>query len=137
MTIAVNTSFLLKDYPEGYRYFIYETFSRIVKNHPEHIFVFISDRPHDEYIITGENVKSVVAGPAANHPLLWKYWYDIKIPSLLQKYKADVFVSCNGFCSLRTKVPQCLLLHDLAFLHYPSHGKKSHFHFYKKYMPKF
>lgn len=137
MTIAVNTRFLLKDYLEGNGYFVHETFSRIVRNHPEHLFVFIFDRPYDERFVFGQNVKPIVAGPAARHPLLWKYWYDIKIPAVLRKYKADVFVSCDGFCSLRTKVPQCLVVHDLAFLHYPSFTKKSCLLFYKKYTPKF
>jgi glycosyltransferase involved in cell wall biosynthesis len=48
-----------------------------------------------------------------------------------------VFVSCDGFCSIHTKVPQCLVLHDVAFLHYPSFIKKSHLLFYKRYTAKF
>jgi len=78
-----------------------------------------------------------VAGPPARHPLLWKYWYDVKIPAVLKKYAADVFVSADGFCSLITKVPQCIVVHDLAFLHYPSHMKRSHLFFLKKYTPKY
>ena len=137
MIIAVNTRFLLADYPEGYGNFIYETFKRITQQHPEHEFIFIFDRPYDERFVFGKNVKAVFTGPAARHPLLWKLWYDIKVPVVLRKYKADVFVSCDGFCSLRTKVPQCLVVHDLAFLHYPAAIKKSHLLFYKRYTPKF
>lgn len=137
MRIAVNTRFLLNDYLEGYGYFLFETFKRITQNHPEHEFIFIFDRPFDERFVFGKNVKAVVTGPAARHPLLWKFWYDVKVPVILRKYKADVFVSCDGFCSLTTKIPQCLVLHDLAFLHNPSFIKKSHLLFYKKYTPKF
>jgi glycosyltransferase involved in cell wall biosynthesis len=137
MRIAVNTRFLLHDYLEGYGYFIYETFRRITANHPEHEFIFIFDRPFDERFVFGKNVKAVVTGPPARHPLLWKLWYDLRVPSILKKYKADVFVSCDGFCSLTTKLPQCLVLHDLAFLHHPSFIKKSHLLFSKKYTPKF
>lgn len=137
MRIAVNTRFLLKEYLEGYGYFIYETFRRIVHNHPEHEFIFIFDRAYDPKFVFAENIKPVVIGPPARHPLLWKLWYDIKIPSALKKYKADVFVSCDGFCSLGTNVPQCMVLHDLSFLHYPAFNKKSHTIFYKRYTPKF
>jgi len=137
MVIAVNTRFLINDYLEGYGYFISETFKRIVINQPHHEFIFIFDRPFDKRFLFAPNVKAVVARPAARHPLLWKYWYDFKIPAILKKYKADVFVSCDGFCSLNTKVPQCLVIHDLAFLHYPSFINKSHFLFYKKYTPQF
>ncbi|MBS1919950.1 MAG: glycosyltransferase family 4 protein [Bacteroidetes bacterium] len=137
MRIAVNTRFLLKEYLEGYGYFIYETFNRIVRHHPEHEFIFIFDRPFDQKFIFAGNVKPVVIGPPARHPILWKFWYDVKIPVVLKKYKADVFVSCDGFCSLRTDVPQCLVLHDLSFIHFPAFNKKSHVLFYKRYTPKF
>jgi len=137
MKVAVNARFLLTDYLEGYGYFIYETFKHIIKNHPEHEFIFIFDRPFDKRFLLSSNVKAIIAGPPARHPLLWKLWYDIKVPAVLRKFKADVFISCDGFCSLTTKVPQCLVVHDLAFLHYPSFTKKSHLFFYKKYTAKF
>jgi glycosyltransferase involved in cell wall biosynthesis len=137
MKIAVNTRFLLNDYLEGYGYFIYETFKRITRNNPEHEFIFIFDRPFNKRFIFSSNVKPVVTGPPARHPLLWKIWYDLKVPSVLRKYNADVFVSCDGFCSLSTKVPQCLAVHDLSFLHYPAFIKRSHLLFYKRYTAKF
>jgi glycosyltransferase involved in cell wall biosynthesis len=137
MKIAVNTRFLLDEYLEGYGYFIYETFLRITKNHPDHEFIFIFDRPFDKRFVFGSNVTAVVTGPPARHPLLWKIWYNVKILAILRKYKADVFVSCDGFCSLTTKVPQCLVIHDLAFLHFPAFIKRSHLRYYKKYTPKF
>jgi len=137
MTIAVNTRFLRDDYLEGYGYFVFETFLRIVKDHSDHQFIFIFERAFDQKFVFAENVKAVVAGPPARHPLLWKYWYDVKVPAILKKYKAAVFVSCDGFCSLSTSVPQCLVVHDLSFLHYPSSIPKSHWLFYKRYTPRF
>ena len=137
MRIAVNTRFLLNDYLEGYGYFVYETFKRITQNHPEHEFIFIFDRPFDQRFIFSSNIIPVVASPPARHPLLWKWWYNMKVPIILKKYKAGLFVSADGFCSLNTIVPQCLVVHDLSFLHYPSFIKKSHLVFYKRYTPKF
>lgn len=137
MTIAVNTRFLLNEYLEGYGNFIAETFSRLAKKYPEHKFIYIFDRAYNAAFITAENITAVVTGTAARHPLLWQYWYNYKIPAVLKKYKADVFVSPDGFCSLRTKVPQCLVVHDLAFLHHPDYMIKSHAVFYKKNTAKF
>lgn len=137
LKIAVNTRFLLYENLEGYGYFLQEVLKRLVKDHPEHQFIFIFDRPFHPAFITSDNIIPVVAGPPARHPLLWKWWYDIKIPAVLKKYKADVFLSCDGFCSLTTKVPQCLVVHDLAFLHYPTFIKRSHLFFYKRYTPEF
>ncbi|MFI5128551.1 MAG: glycosyltransferase family 4 protein [Chitinophagales bacterium] len=137
MIIAVNTRFLATDYLEGYGHFLYETLIRITTAHSGHQFIFIFDSPYDKRFLFAENVKAVVTGPPARHPILWKYWYDFKVPAVLKKYKADVFVSCDGFCSLTTKVPQCLVVHDLSFLHFPSFIPKSHYLFYKHYTAKF
>jgi glycosyltransferase involved in cell wall biosynthesis len=137
MRIAVNTRFLLSGYLEGYGNFIYETFNRITKDHPEHEFIFIFDRPVDKQFFFEKNVKTVVTGPPARHPLLWKFWYDVKVPAVLKKYKADVFVSCDGICSLATQIPQCLVIHDLAFYHFPSFYKRAHAIFYKRNTGKF
>lgn len=137
MIIAINTRFLLTNYLEGYGNFIHETVKRLSRDHPEHQFLLIFDRPFDERFVAGDNVVGIVAGPPARHPLLWKFWYDVKVPGILKKYKADVFVSMDGYCSLHTKVPQCLVLHDLAFLHFPSAINKTQLLYLKRYIPKF
>ena len=137
MRIAVNTRFLLKDYLEGYGFFIHETFKRIVINHPEHEFIFLFDRPYEKEFVFAANVTPVVIGPPARHPILWKWWYDYKVTAALKKYKADVFVSAGGFLSLRTSVPQCVVVHDLSFLHYPSFIRKSHLLYLKNQTPAF
>ncbi|MGE5108684.1 MAG: glycosyltransferase family 4 protein [Sphingobacteriales bacterium] len=137
MRIAVNTRFLLKNYLEGYGFFIHETFKRIVINHPEHEFIFLFDRPYEKEFVFAGNVTPVIIGPPARHPVLWKWWYDYKVTYALKKYKADVFVSADGFVSLRTSIPQCIVVHDLSFLHYPSFVKKSHLFYFKNQTPAF
>lgn len=137
MIIAVNTRYLLPGYLEGYGNFLYEVLTRLTKNNPSHQFIFIYDRPFDTKYEWGQNVKQVVVGPPARHPLLWKWWYDYRLPGVLKKFQAELFLSCDGFCSLRTKIPQFLVLHDLAYLHYPEGLKKSHLLFYKKNTPRF
>lgn len=132
MTIAINTRDLPDDYPEEYRYFVYETFKRIVSNNPAHQFLFISDKKKNQLVIEGANVRQLVAGPATKSPLLWKFWFNVKVPAILKKYNADVFVSYDGTCSLKTKVPQCLVIHDLSFLQKNSFMQRSWLHFYKK-----
>lgn len=137
MIIAVNTRFLLKDALEGYGYFTREVFRILTQKYPQHQFYFLFDRPYAGEFVFSENVHPLVVSPPARHPVLWKYWYDIKIPLALKKIKADVFVSPDGFCSLSTKVPQCLVVHDLGFLHQPEAYKKNHYRFYKYYTSAF
>ncbi len=137
MRIAVNTRFLRKGQLEGYGFYIQEIFSRIVQAHPEHEFLFLFDKPYDDSFIFGPNVTAKIITPAARHALSFRWWYDVKVPLAIKKWKADVFVSPDGFCSLTTSVPQVLVVHDLAFLHYPKFIPKHHLFFYKRYTPKF
>ncbi len=137
MVIAVNTKALLKGKMEGYGYFIEEVFSRIALLHPEHEFYFLFDRPFASEFIYAQNIKPVVVKPQARLPVLWNIWYNWRVPAVLKKIKAEVFVSPDGFCSLRTKIPQCLVVHDLAFLHYPQFLISKHLRYYKKYTAKF
>jgi glycosyltransferase involved in cell wall biosynthesis len=137
MRIAVNTRFLLKDNLEGVGYFIEATLRRMVQDHPEDRFLFIFDRPHHPDFLFASNCSAVVIGPPARHPLLWWWWYNYKLPQVVKQFGADVLVSPDGFCSLRTKIPQCLVVHDLSFIHYPQFMPKSHRRFYKKFTPKF
>jgi glycosyltransferase involved in cell wall biosynthesis len=137
MRIAVNTRFLITGQLDGYGYFIQETLQRICRSHPEHEFIFIFDRPFDPAFIFAENITPVIAGPAARHPVLWYWWYNLKLPAVLRKYKADVLLSPDGFCSLYTRVPQCMVVHDLSFLHHPAFIRKSHLGFFKNYTARF
>lgn len=137
MKIAVNTRFLLGDALEGYGYFTREVFSRLVRQHPEHQFYFLFDRPYVPEHLFASNVHPVVVSPPARHPVLWKWWYDVKVPMALRRIGADLLVSPDGFCSLTTRVPQCLVIHDLGFLHHPATYRKSHAAYYKRNLPRF
>lgn len=119
MNIAVNTRLLLKNRLEGIGWFSYETLKFIVENHPEHTFYFIFDRPYDPSFIFAPNVKPIVAGPPTRHPFLWYFWLQWVIPRVLRKIKADIFLSPDGFISLRTKVKQVSVIHDINFYHHP------------------
>ena len=137
MNIAVNTRFLLKDQLEGYGYFTKELLERIVKKHPADQFFFFFDRPFAEEFVFASNVHPVIISPPARLPVLWKFWFDIKLPLALKKINASVFISPDGYCSLTTRIPQCIVVHDLGFLHHPEAYKKSHVSFFKKNTPRF
>lgn len=137
MRIAVNTRLLLKDKLEGIGWFTHQTLERIVRQHPEHEFIFFFDRPYDPMFVFAPNVTPVVVGPQARHAVLFYLWFEWRLPALLKKYKADLFLSPDGFSSLSTKVPTCLVIHDLAFEHYPEHFKLSHKLYWRHYSPLF
>jgi glycosyltransferase involved in cell wall biosynthesis len=137
MIIAVNTRLRKDEQPEGYSYFMFEILGQLTKKHPEHQFLYIFEKTYDEQFSFAENVLPIIAGPETSNNLRLQYWFNYKIPAILRKHKADVFVSMEGICSIRTKKPQCLVLSDLGFLQSPQSLKKPLLRFYKKFTPAF
>ncbi|MBK6753858.1 MAG: glycosyltransferase family 4 protein [Flavobacteriales bacterium] len=137
MRIAVNARLLLHGKLEGIGWFAHETLSRICKAHPEHTFIFLFDRPWHARFIYAANVLPVQIPPPTRHPLLYWIWFQWRIPAVLRKYKADLFLSPDGFLSTRTKVPQLAVVHDLNFEHYPDDLPWAYRRYYRTWFPRF
>jgi glycosyltransferase involved in cell wall biosynthesis len=135
--IAVNTRFLIKNKLEGIGLFTYETLKRITLAHPEVDFYFLFDRKYDAEFIFGKNVYPVVLFPQARHPFLWYWWFEISVAGWLKNNNPDLFVSPDGYACLDTKVPQVLVIHDLAFEHFNNHVYGLVRYYYRYYMPRF
>jgi glycosyltransferase involved in cell wall biosynthesis len=119
MKIAVNTRLLLKDKMEGIGWFTYETLKRITASHPEIEFIFIFDRKPSQDFIFSENVQAVVAHPQSRHPILWYLFFEFGVYRVLKKHKPDLFLSPDGWLSLRSNTPQLAVIHDLNFEKHP------------------
>lgn len=119
MKIAVNTRLLINGKLDGIGWFTYETLRRIVTAHPEHTFYFIFDRSYSKELLFSDNVVPVVKGPPTRHPFLWYIWFEIRMPAILKKIGADMFLSTDGFLSLRSHIPSCAVIHDINFEHRP------------------
>ncbi len=137
MRIAINTRLLLRNQLEGMGWFTYEIAKRLVAQHPEHQFFFLFDRKYDTRFMFGKNVKALIVPPMARHPILFYLWFEWSLPFVLAKHKIDVFLSPDNFCSLRTKVPTVLVVHDLAFQHFPAQIRKRELRYYLKFMPQY
>ena len=96
--------------------FIIESSLVLAKQFPDHQFVFMVHQGFDESLFAHKNCTTVVVGTAPRSPLLLQYQLNYKIPALIRKYKADVLICAGGYCSLRTKVPQCIVVNELSFL---------------------
>lgn len=140
MRIAVNTRLLLPNKLEGIGWFCYETMKRITKEHPEHEFIFIFDRPYSNEFVFSENIIAKIVRPVTRHPILWYLWFEWALPRKLRKWKVDLFVSPDGFVSLRSKVPSIAVIHDLNFVHRPHDlpflTRKFYNYFYPRYARK-
>jgi glycosyltransferase involved in cell wall biosynthesis len=137
MIIAVNTRLHKDEQPEGYEQFLFEILGQLTKKFTQHRFLFIFDKPCNDNLKFDQNVLPVIIGPETKSSLRLQYWFNYKVPAVLRKHKAGVFVSMEGICSLRTKIPQCLVLTQLDFLQSPGQVKKSQARFFKKFTPAF
>lgn len=135
MIIAVNTGFPGES-QQGDE-FIFQCLVRLAKKNPQQQFICFFNTRFNRDLFSAKNIIVVITGPGTKNTVLKKYWYDYKLPALLKKYKADVLVSMNGICSLRTKLPQLLLVPGLSFLERPHLLKRSQVRFLKKYTPLF
>ncbi|MFC2175807.1 glycosyltransferase family 4 protein [Bacteroidota bacterium] len=137
MRIAVNTRLLIPNQLEGLGRFTYESLKRITESYPEHEFVFLFDRPFSDEFVFGANVNPIAVGPPARHPVLWHVWFELSLPKVLSKIKPDLFLSPDGFLSLKTDVLSLPVIHDLNFVHNPKDLARSHSWFYNRYFPKY
>jgi glycosyltransferase involved in cell wall biosynthesis len=137
MRIAVNTRLLMPGKLDGIGWFTFETLRRIVSAHPEHTFYFIFDRSYRKEVIFSDNVVPVVLFPPTRHPFLWYIWFEWRIPRLLKKIGADMFLSTDGFISLRSHVPSCAVIHDINFEHRPMDLPFITRNYYRYFFPRF
>jgi glycosyltransferase involved in cell wall biosynthesis len=137
LNIVVNTRLLLKGKLEGIGWFTYETLKRITQSHPEHTFYFVFDRSFDPEFVFSENVIPIVTGPQARHPILFYLWFEFSIPKILKRVKADIFISPDGYLSMKTKVPQLAVIHDLNFEYFPKDLPWIITKYFKYYFPRF
>jgi glycosyltransferase involved in cell wall biosynthesis len=122
---------------EGIGWFIFETTRRMVEDHPEDTFILVFDRKPPEDFLEAPNVVKAWTPPQARHPILFKIWFDFALPRIIRKHKADIFVSCDGFASRRLRIPTYLIIHDLAYLHYPDFIPNRQLRYYQKNIPDF
>jgi glycosyltransferase involved in cell wall biosynthesis len=122
---------------EGFGNYSYELIRRITKNHPEQSFVLFFDRAVDPKFEFASNVQTVVLFPPTRHPLLWILWFEWSLKRAIKKYHVDVLWSPDGFCSLRSSVPQIATIHDLNFEHYPEDLPWLVSRYFRYFFPKF
>jgi hypothetical protein len=135
--IAVNTRLLQANKLEGIGWFSFETLKRITAAHPEIEFHYIFDRPYAKEFITSGNIRPHVYLPPTRHPKLWHWWLEYSLPFAFSRIKPDLFLSPDGFLSLRSHVPQVPVIHDINFEHRPQDSAVAAAEFYRRYFPLF
>jgi glycosyltransferase involved in cell wall biosynthesis len=136
-TIAINCLFWQSSNNEGYGFFVQQIVFQLASNQNTHRFILVFGEETPKDLPNLPNIVALKSGKAPRHAVQFLHWYNIKLPSILKKYKPNLLLQPFGFCSLFIKTPQLLVIHDLAFLHYPNFVAKHHLWFYKTFTSTF
>ncbi len=137
MEIIVNTRLLLKNKLEGIGWFSFETLKRITNKHPDDHFIFLFDRDFDEDFIFSDNITPLILSPQARHPFLYYLWFEYSVANILNKMQPDIFLSPDGYLSLKAKCKQLPVIHDINYEHYPDDLPYLERKYYTHFFPKF
>jgi glycosyltransferase involved in cell wall biosynthesis len=129
MIIVADIGFQQTAFRREQQQFLEQVLKRIAAKHPEHSFILIGDK---EFEMQG--LKTIKSYPIKNHPIVWKWWCNLKLPALLKKNKADVLVSLNHAYPINVKLPQCLFVPDFDYIQKAVFFKKPYFSFLQKNM---
>jgi len=93
--------------------FVVETFSFLAEQYTEHRFIIVTDQKPAEQFSFYSNIEIILVKPLSKNALLKKIWWDIKLPAILKKAKADLFISLDNACSLTAAIPQFIMVQNL------------------------
>ena len=117
--------------------FLYPCLLLLADRYPADQFIFFADKPTDIPGSPPANCKIIPVSPSIKNSLLLHYWYNFKLPGILQKLNAAVFLSESAVCSLRTLTPQCMILEDISFLQKKNLLQNGNGRYLKKFFAKF
>ncbi len=113
MVIAINTRTISGDNATGRAWI--NLCCRVASDHPSHRFLFIT-AGENILLNKSKNTELLTVNQQSNNPILWKLWYNYRLPTLMRKSGVDVLLSFDGVAAGRTTIPQCLLVNDLQYL---------------------
>jgi glycosyltransferase involved in cell wall biosynthesis len=136
MIIGINICGGVKEDGDQPINFIVEWFNKIAIEHPEHIFVFITDKIIENRVANVKNTIVTTIDQRPKNTFFWKLWYDHKLEKTVKKQSIELFINLDAVCSLKSKISQFLFMDDLPVLHETVQEKKN-LQFYKRNAAKF
>ncbi|MCK6649535.1 MAG: glycosyltransferase family 4 protein, partial [Bacteroidia bacterium] len=84
-----------------------------------------------------DNITPIILSPQARHPFLFYWWFEFSVANFLNKYKPDLFLSPDGYMSLKANCKQLAVIHDISFEHYPDDVSFIVRKYYHYFFPRF
>src|SRR6185503_14259251 len=103
--------------------FIVETFFPLLQPGAGHKLILITDGQMDPPFDPGKT-GIVMIKPGPHNRLLKKLWFERTLMSVIKKNNADIIISADGSCPLKTSLPQIILVHDSEKIK-PVYAKKA------------
>lgn len=135
MRLVMNARLVVPGKLDGMGWYSYEIGRRLCAALPDVEHHWLFDRQVDASLVP-EGVRPYVVGPPARHPVLWHVWHQFRVPGMLRKLGAGVYLSPDGFIPLTTSVPTIAVLHDIAFEREATHTRMSAGRYYRWMFPK-
>jgi hypothetical protein len=88
----------------------------LARQKPEDRFIFFTDQPLFKQADIPSNLEIKPVKPALKNRLLQHYWYQFKLPKLLERENATAFLSLQPVAAGSKHIPQFLWLTDLEDL---------------------
>lgn len=112
--------------------FLWSHIQWMAQQQPQHKWVIFHSNKKNLPSLSMPNYSFVPVKPSLKNSLLLHYWYQFKLPILLKKAKADLFISELQVVSNRTQVPQIMVIRNGFFIA----DKKSSASLYLRYQQK-
>lgn len=109
-----------------------ESLGRLAIQHPDDHFIFLLEKEMLLPAAIAKNITPVIIQPALKNSLLLHYWYQFKLPTLLKRYNAGIFLTEIPVLSAKVNIPQALIIIDDLLLH----EKPAKLHKYGSYIKK-
>jgi len=94
--------------------FIKHLFIHLALGHPESEFIFIIRKKSNELNLKCPNLLQLKVAPQTDNWLVRKWWFGVRLDSILKKYKPEIFIR-SGFYSSKISISQCLLIDDYTY----------------------
>lgn len=117
MRIAIKTPSVQPALQTAAAIYVHELVHHWLLQHQENVTCF-TDGTQRAAPVAG--VHTIAIDPAITNGLKARFWYDVKLPPVLKKEKAGLFIGTENYISLTARTPQLLLAPQLAFLQQPA-----------------
>ena len=115
MRIAADISGIQDSTEPGLKELLHQLWKKLIEEHPETAFYFLTRKDQSIPFAGMANAHILPQSPSPSS-LFYRYWRLVKLPSLLKKIKADLFITGSSNILPDAKLPQAMLLTDPGLL---------------------